>query len=116
MKSYLTAWRAAFPNTNLVVQNTFLYAPTPTQQLGDWMINGGLFIAPSTADSSSGPGMHPECNEQRLLRIGLRLPRRRLPQVLRRDRPQPGLPRGRSMRHVRLFDDRSTLAGNRRAV
>ncbi|HKT75072.1 MAG TPA: hypothetical protein VJQ47_19470 [Steroidobacteraceae bacterium] len=52
IKTYLTAWRSAFPNTSLILQNTWLNTANPTQQLEDWMIRGGQYIAPSSADSS----------------------------------------------------------------
>ena len=50
MKSYLTVWLAAFPNTNVIVQNTWLAYPTSTQQFEAWMLANR--IAPSGADAS----------------------------------------------------------------
>lgn len=50
MKNYLPQWRAAFPNTCLASQNTFLGTSTPCQEFEQWMITGGYNILPSAAD------------------------------------------------------------------
>lgn len=51
MKLYYGMWRAKFPTTNIIGQNTYLNLVDPTQRFEDWMIRGGLFIAPSAADT-----------------------------------------------------------------
>lgn len=48
---YLGALRAVVPNKSIILQNTYLATATPTQQLEHDMITGGLYIAPSTADT-----------------------------------------------------------------
>jgi hypothetical protein len=49
-KSFLTAWLAAFPHTNVVSENTFMRGATATQQFAAWMIANR--VAPGTADVS----------------------------------------------------------------
>lgn len=48
--AWLTAWRSTFPNKSILEQNTFLATSSPTQFLEQWMITGGQYIAPSSAD------------------------------------------------------------------
>jgi hypothetical protein len=50
MKMYLQAWLAAFPHTNIIMQNTWLAGSLPTFQFAAWMMANR--IAPSTADAS----------------------------------------------------------------
>lgn len=50
MKLYYGMWRAKFPTTNIIGQNTYLNLVDPTQRFEDWMMTGGLYIAPSAAD------------------------------------------------------------------
>jgi hypothetical protein len=52
IEMYLAAWRGAFPNTNIACENTFMYGILPAQKLTKFMVTGGYFIAPSSADSS----------------------------------------------------------------
>lgn len=48
-ENFLTAAVAAFPNASVIMQNTWMQTPTPTQQLGVFMMNNR--VAVSSADT-----------------------------------------------------------------